>query len=184
MHALVTLYPAGHAATTSLVVAERFGKRHDTVLRAIRNLQVPADWRLRNFAEASQEVPQPNGGVASYPIYIITRDGFSILAMGFTGKAAMEWKLKFLDAFNRLETALCDPRLRAAAARLAELHWKAMEIGSEDNQLWAAAWISQAFMMFDMGLRTAEERIAAGGGPMQFTPRRHIRRATQNTDSL
>jgi hypothetical protein len=59
-----------------------------------------------------------------------------------------------------------------------------MEIGSEDNQLWAAAWISQAFMMFDMGLRTAEERIAAGGGPMQFTPRRHIRRATQNTDSL
>lgn len=88
--------------TTSLVIAEKFGKRHDTVLRAIRKLECSADFHLRNFAEIS--------AMDSYgrqqPCFNVTRDGFSFLAMGFTGKEAAKWKEKFIEAFNAMERTL------------------------------------------------------------------------------
>ena len=49
---------------------------------------------------------QPNGGVANYPAYTITRDGFVFLAMGFTGKEAAQWKEAYIEAFNAMETTL------------------------------------------------------------------------------
>lgn len=54
----------GHATTTSSQIAEHFGKEHKLVLRAIRNLACSPDFRQRNFAPASIEVEQPNGGTA------------------------------------------------------------------------------------------------------------------------
>ena len=96
----------GQPTTTSLDIAAHFGKRHDTVLRAIRNLDCSPEFRHRNFAEASQEVPQPNGGVAKYPVARMTRDGFSFLCMGFTGKEAAKWKEAYISAFNQMESAL------------------------------------------------------------------------------
>ncbi len=91
------------ATTTSLIVAEFFEKRHDDVLKAIRTLlsDLPEEDR-RNFAEIS--VNDSYGRVQ--PAYEMTRDGFSLLAMGFTGKRALEWKVKFLKAFNQMEGAL------------------------------------------------------------------------------
>lgn len=96
----------GQPTTTSLDVASHFGKRHDTVLRAVRQLECSPEFRLHNFAEASQEVAQPNGGVAKYPVVRMTRDGFTFLCMGFTGKEAGKWKEAYISAFNQMEVVL------------------------------------------------------------------------------
>ena len=96
----------GHATTTSIQIAEHFGKEHKLVLRAIRNLACSPVFRLRNFAPASIKVEQPNGGIANYPAYTMTRDGFVFLAMGFTGKEAAQWKEAYIEAFNAMESAL------------------------------------------------------------------------------
>lgn len=90
--------------TSSKVVAEKFGKRHDNVQRDIRNLiKDNPEWGLLNFEETPYTDPQ-NG--QTYHMYEMTRDGYSMLAMGFTGKQAMEWKIKFLEAFNAMEQRL------------------------------------------------------------------------------
>lgn len=98
----------GQATTTSLDVAAHFAKRHDDVLKRLRNLECSPKFRLRNFAEASQEVAQPNGGVAKYPVVRMTRDGFTFLCMGFTGKEAAKWKEAYINAFNQLEQAITE----------------------------------------------------------------------------
>ncbi len=100
----------GRAVTVSTQVAEALGKEHRDVLRQIRNLTADLPQQhLRNFAQASIEVRQPNGGVATYPAYHLTRDGFTLLAMGFTGKRALQFKLAYIDAFNQMEAQLREP---------------------------------------------------------------------------
>lgn len=104
--ALLVTLDNGEAWTTSLLIAEKFGKRHADVRRAVEKLECSAEFSERNFALTSAEVAQPNGGFRAVPMYRISRDGFSFLAMGFTGRAAAAWKEKFIDAFNRLEREL------------------------------------------------------------------------------
>lgn len=101
---LVTLNN-GKATTTSLLVAETFEKQHDKIMRDIKNLltQVPEEWGTANFGETPYTHPQ-NG--QTYTMYILTRDAFTLLAMGFTGKKAMQFKLAYIDAFNRMEAEL------------------------------------------------------------------------------
>lgn len=96
----------GNVTTTSKQVADHFGKRHADVMRAIRTMEIPAEDRERNFALTFAEVAGPNGATRNEPIYRITRDGFTLLAMGFTGKEAMQWKLAYLTAFNKMEQQL------------------------------------------------------------------------------
>ena len=96
----------GEVWTTSLLVADKFGKRHADVLRAVEKLECSPEFSERNFALTSAEVAQPNGGVRAVPMYRITRDGFTLLAMGFTGKEAMQWKVAYLTAFNQMEAEL------------------------------------------------------------------------------
>ncbi|PUE08977.1 hypothetical protein B9Z51_08565 [Limnohabitans sp. T6-5] len=97
----------GNITTTSLQVSEHFGKRHDLVLRAIRNLECSAEFRLRNFAETVETRENPSGGARiPSPAFSITRDGFVFLAMGFTGKEAAQWKEAYITAFNRMEREL------------------------------------------------------------------------------
>lgn len=97
----------GQVTTTSLQISEHFGKRHDHVLRAIRNLECSADFRLLNFGETVETRENPSGGAPiSSPVYRITRDGFVFLAMGFTGKEAAQWKEAYITAFNRMEREL------------------------------------------------------------------------------
>lgn len=97
----------GTPTTSSIDVANHFGKRHDDVLRAIRALrdQVGPE-RARIFAETFHEVPGPNGAVRKDPAFCLTRDGFTLLAMGFTGKKALAFKLAYMDAFNQMEAQL------------------------------------------------------------------------------
>lgn len=96
----------GQATTTSLAVADKFGKRHKNVLQAIRNMECSESFRRLNFQPTIFDVPGPKGAVRREECFEITRDGFSFLAMGFTGKEAANWKEKFITAFNAMERAL------------------------------------------------------------------------------
>lgn len=96
----------GQIVTSSRQIAEAFGKRHDHVTRDIKNILKG----LPNFGDTpsmfykSSYINKQNG--QSYPEYLMNRDGFSLLVMGFTGKAAMEWKLRYISAFNQMEAEL------------------------------------------------------------------------------
>ena len=84
--------------TTSLDIAEKFNKQHKDVLKAIRNLESPSgepDWGRRNFAPSNYK----NSQGKLQPMFYVTQEGFTILTMGFTGKEALEWKLKYARAF-------------------------------------------------------------------------------------
>ncbi len=109
----------GQPFTTSRAVAERFGKRHKNVLRDIENLLAdmpdPA-FRELNFEPTIYEVPGPKGATRREPEYRLTHDGFALLAMGFTGRDALAWKVAFLQAFNALEAELAERTARYAVA--------------------------------------------------------------------
>lgn len=109
----------GHPVTTSRQVAERFGKRHKNVLRAIENIlaEIPdPEFRRLNFEPTMYQVPGPKGSVREEPEYRLTRDGFAFLAMRFTGAEAMAWQIAFLEAFNAMEAELTARTTRFATA--------------------------------------------------------------------
>lgn len=89
----------GQPTTTSLDVAAHFGKRHDTVLRAVRTLDSSPEFNARNFAEVEYQDAKGE----RRPQFRMTRDGFTFLCMGFTGKEAAKWKETYICAFNQLE---------------------------------------------------------------------------------
>lgn len=96
------------ALTDSLTVAEMFGREHRNVIRAIENLLegLPKNEQTPQlFIKTWYKHPQ-NG--ERYPKYLMNRDGFSLLVMGFTGKKALEWKLKYISAFNQMEKILTE----------------------------------------------------------------------------
>ena len=90
------------AVTTSLQVAENFEKKHQHVLRDIDALKQD----VSNFGQMFIESNQPDSYGRDRRIYYMNRDGFSLLAMGFTGKKALQFKLKYIDAFNQMEKQL------------------------------------------------------------------------------
>lgn len=105
MKELVFQNSNGSDVTTSLIVAEVFGKNHKDVLRDIEKLSCSEDFRVRNFAHTPYTHPQ-NGQVYHY--YEMTKDGFSFLVMGYTGAKAGEFKEKFINEFNKREMMLKD----------------------------------------------------------------------------
>lgn len=137
----------GTPVTDSLKVAEAFGKEHKTILRAIRNIlgdsqrsaqncADPQETNRLNFEPIENETPAHRKWFyeSSYfdeqgksnPIFIMNRDGFSLLAMGLTGAQAMQFKVKFIEQFNAMEQHIREqqssqqlPQSFAAALRLA-----------------------------------------------------------------
>lgn len=89
--------------TTSLIVAEVFGKEHRNVLRDIENLSCSDDFRMLNFEHTPYTHPQ-NG--QTYRMYEMTKDGFSFLVMGYTGEKAGKFKEDFINEFNKREALL------------------------------------------------------------------------------
>lgn len=90
--------------TDSRSVAEHFGKRHDNVMVTIGGLLKNKETQ-QMFCKTTYVNEQNN---QTYPMYLMNRDGFSLLVMGFTGKAALEWKLKYIEAFNEIEKQLAN----------------------------------------------------------------------------
>lgn len=95
-----------HAVTTSLRVAEVFGKQHKDVLKAVKSLDCSEDFHKRNFALMQKSIKIGNGAERKSPMYYITRDGFMFLVMGFTGKTAAKWKEAYIKAFNEMEAKI------------------------------------------------------------------------------
>lgn len=92
----------GKAVTTSLKIAEVFGKPHKDVLKAIRELECPEEFAGRNFSPGSYK----DANNQDRPMYFVTRDGFTLLAMGFTGAKAMHFKVSYIEAFNAMEQTI------------------------------------------------------------------------------
>lgn len=92
----------GQPVTDSLTVAEVFEKRHDVVLRDIRNLDCSPEFNLHNFAE----IAYTDDRNRTYKKFLIKKDGLAFLVMGYTGKKAAEYKEKYICEFNRMEERL------------------------------------------------------------------------------
>lgn len=95
------------AVCNSLQVAEKFGKRHDKLIFEIERMYsgligkgCTQNGGAPLFVKSSYVQPQNK---QKYPMYLMNRDGFSLLVMGFTGKNALEWKLQYIKAFNQME---------------------------------------------------------------------------------
>lgn len=102
---------------SSRQVAEKFGKEHKHVLDSIREILKAENSAVRFFQENRYKV---EGNNKSYPEYLMNRDGFTLLAMGFTGKEALQWKLKYIAAFNEMEQALNSKPVSALKAKEVE----------------------------------------------------------------
>lgn len=96
----------GQPTASSRDIAEHFGKRHDHVLRDIETLGKD----LPNFGEMFFNAEIPDSYGRPQRAYFMNRDGFTLLAMGFTGKEALEWKIKYMNAFNSMEQELRNPK--------------------------------------------------------------------------
>jgi Rha family phage regulatory protein len=104
----------GKAVTDSLTVAEVFGKRHDRVLQDIRDLGCSEDFRVHNFVESSYM----NSQNKEMPMYHMNQKGFTLLAMGYTGKEAMKFKEAYINQFERMENELKKPRVLSEREQL------------------------------------------------------------------
>ncbi|EKR9293272.1 ORF6C domain-containing protein [Enterococcus faecalis] len=117
------------AVTSSLQVAEVFGKEHKVVLKAIDELK---EGVAQNYADLFYEDtyihPQNK---QSYRQVIMNRDGFTLLAMGFTGQKALQFKLKYIEAFNQMEKEIQQPKLPTSKRELAML---ALSANEETNE--------------------------------------------------
>lgn len=96
-HGLVVLN--GVPVVSSRKIAEAFGKRHDHVLESIRNCGCSKEFALPNFRESYYKDSQGK----KQPEFLITKDGFAFIVMGFTGKKAAEFKEAYIQRFNEME---------------------------------------------------------------------------------
>ena len=102
---------SNQVVTDSRSVAEHFEKEHKNVLRDIKTLlegvlkieHTPMFYKTTYVNEQNNQ---------TYPMYLINRDGFSLLVMGFTGAKALEWKLKYINAFNEMEKTIKDKHVK------------------------------------------------------------------------
>jgi Rha family phage regulatory protein len=88
--------------TDSLAIAEVFEKRHDKVLRDIKNLTCSEEFKMLNFGESSYINKQGR----KMPLFVIKENGFYMLAMGYTGEKAMQFKERYINEFQRMRTLL------------------------------------------------------------------------------
>lgn len=120
MEEIVFMGSDNQALTNSLLVAKTFEKEHKDVIRAIRNI-INTTAQNCAFVEnqqvnsmfdlTEQKIPMPNNtGFKRVPLYIMNRDGFTMLAMRFTGAKALKFQLKYIQAFNDMERKLKEPK--------------------------------------------------------------------------
>ena len=99
-------YQDNQMLVSSVEVARNFGKNHKETLRDIRKLLGGAQNCADLFYKSSYIHEQNK---QEYPMYLMNRDGFSLVVLGFRGKVAVEWIMKYIEAFNQMEKKLNDP---------------------------------------------------------------------------
>lgn len=147
MNEIILSTQNGEPVASSRDVAKRFGKNHRDVLRAIEDIlegvrkiaQTPtAEGTLKIeqtplFFKSEYTHPQNH---QKYPMYLMNRNGFSLLAMGFTGKEAVQWKLKYIEAFNAMEKQLAQrPQLSRSELMAQALIAAHDELEHKDRQI-------------------------------------------------
>ena len=144
----------GQITTTSQQVAEHFGKRHSDVIRSIRRLssELEPEWYERNFAFIQKTTVLGKGRTRTDPAYAITRDGFALLAMGFTGKEALHWKVAYITAFNKMESALANQAARQTIP--VTLYEQALQVETKEAKSFALAQAGSRAML----LRKSEKK--------------------------
>lgn len=106
MNELVTLMK-NKAVVSSLKVAKHFGKRHDNLMRIIKEAESNAP-KIEGVEKPFISAIYKDKKGECRPMYYLNRDGFSFVVMGFTGKKAAEWKWKYIAAFNHMEKLLLE----------------------------------------------------------------------------
>jgi Rha family phage regulatory protein len=92
--------------TTSIKVAEAFGRQHKNVLKSLESLDCSQEFSSANFLANAQKITIGNGASRESKIYEMTKDGFMLLVMGFTGKKATQIKEAYINAFNAMAKKL------------------------------------------------------------------------------
>lgn len=173
MNELVFIHNGG-TVTDSLTVAEVFGKEHKNVLRDIERLECSEEFNRLNF----ERIDYIDSRSRKQNKFIITQDGFTMLAMGYTGKEAARFKEKYINEFNRMKRELADRALKmsqeAAAAfkipqtlpealRLAaDLADKNTQLEQENGVLLLKAEADRPKVIFAEALETSGTSILVG----------------------
>lgn len=144
----------GQKMVSSRDVAKNFEKEHKDVLRAVENIKAQNCALTSMFFESTYTA----GTGKAYPMYLMNRDGFSLLAMGFTGSKAMEWKLKYIQAFNAMERKLTTPEsddmilsraVLIANKKVEQLQSTNIKLVQENAKLKSASDYAHAVLMSD-----------------------------------
>ena len=133
---------SGKAVVSSRDIARVFEKNHQHVMRDIRNIiENDAQWGASNFGQSSYMNEQGK----SQPEYLISRDGFTLLVMGYNGEKAMRFKKAYIAAFNEMERRLAPQNYKEALLALvaAEEAREAIESQNKALQLTAAKYEGQ-----------------------------------------
>lgn len=120
----------GQALTNSLLIAEKFGKYHKHVIQSIKDLITSAEKSANLFIES--EYPDSYG--RPQPMYAMNRDGFTLLVMGFTGDKALQFKLDYIEAFNRMEKSIASNGFQIPASFSEALMLAAKQAEQIENQ--------------------------------------------------
>lgn len=122
---------------TSLDVAETFEKRHSNVLRDIENLECSSEFRELNFELTSYK----DKSNREQPMYYITRDGFTLLVMSYTGEKAMKFKEAYINQFNQMEELLKGKLIeREKGIAVRQSLTKAIQQSSENERMHGHAY--------------------------------------------
>lgn len=150
-------------AVTSLDVAETFGKAHDKVMRDIRELGCSAEFNAANFGDISY-VDTKN---RKQKAFVMTRDGFTLLVMGYTGELAMKFKEAYIKQFNAMEKALRGKMIeREKGIAVRQALTKALQQSTENERMHGHAYSTYTNciykVLFGMNANQLREKYGIG----------------------
>ena len=157
---LVEIAKINHEERTvvsSLDIAETFGKEHRRVLQDIREIGCSEEFRLHNFVQSSYE----NSQGKQQPMFLVTRDGFVLLAMGYTGELAMRFKEAYIKQFNAMESALCGKLIeREKGIAVRQALTKALQQSTENERMNGHAYSTYTNVIYKVlfGMNAAQLR--------------------------
>ncbi len=157
---LVEIAKINHEERTvvsSLDIAETFGKEHRRVLQDIREIGCSEEFRLHNFVQSSYE----NSQGKQQPMFFVTRDGFVLLAMGYTGELAMRFKEAYIKQFNAMESALRGKLIeREKGIAVRQALTKALQQSTENERMHGHAYSTYTNVIYKVlfGMNAAQLR--------------------------
>lgn len=157
---LVEIAKINHEERTvvsSLDIAETFGKEHRRVLQDIREIGCSEEFRLHNFVQSSYE----NSQGKQQPMFLVTRDGFVFLAMGYTGELAMRFKEAYIKQFNAMESALRGKLIeREKGIAVRQALTKALQQSTENERMHGHAYSTYTNVIYKVlfGMSAAQLR--------------------------